>query len=87
MVGDLVQAGPPVIANSRALISGVNSAQSIHRLLHGLGLRDGSPQTIELFTHVISGITINIIPDKEPKYRTVRSNTGRLATLPWAQRP
>jgi len=38
-------------------------------------------QTIELFTHVLSGITINIIPDKEPKYQTVRLNTGRLATL------
>ena len=38
-------------------------------------------QTIELFTHVLSGITINIIPDKEQKYRTVRLNTGQLATL------
>jgi len=45
-------------------------------------------QTIEIFTHVLSGITINIIPDKELKYRTVRSNTGHLSTLtlvrPWA---
>jgi len=38
-------------------------------------------QTIELFTHVLSGITVNIIPDKEPKYQTVRLNTGHLATL------
>src|SRR6218665_1904548 len=37
-------------------------------------------QTIELFTHVLCGITINIIPDKEPKYRTVRLSTGHLAT-------
>jgi len=27
-------------------------------------------QTIELFTRVLSGNTINIIPDTEPKYRT-----------------
>ena len=32
-------------------------------------------QTIELFTHVLSGILINIIPDKDLKYRTVRLNT------------
>src|SRR6218665_1304265 len=29
----------------------------------------------------ISGITFIFIPNKEPKYRTVRSNTGHLATL------
>jgi|SRR6218665_1258252 len=40
-------------------------------------------QTIEQFTHVLSGITINIIPDKEPKYRTVRLNTGHLI-FAWA---
>jgi len=38
-------------------------------------------QNIELFTHVLSGITIIFIPDKEPKYLTVRLNTGHLATL------
>src|SRR6218665_1129844 len=38
-------------------------------------------QIIELFKRVLSGITISIIPDKEPKYRTVRLNTGHLATL------
>jgi len=38
-------------------------------------------QTIELFTYVFSGITINSILDKEPIYRTVRLNTGHLATL------
>jgi len=27
------------------------------------------------------GITFIFIPDKEPKYRTVRSNQGHLATL------
>ena len=42
-------------------------------------------QTIELFTHVFSGVTINIIPDKEQKYRTVRLNTGHLATLSWSK--
>jgi len=38
-------------------------------------------QTIEIFTHALSGITINIIQDKEPKYRTVLLNIGHLATL------
>ena len=38
-------------------------------------------QTIELFTHVLSGIIITITLDKEQKYRTVRLNTGHLATL------
>jgi len=38
-------------------------------------------QTIDLFTHVLSGITINIIPEKVPKYRTVWLNTGHLVTL------
>jgi len=38
-------------------------------------------ENIELFTHALSGITIIIIPDKEPKYRTVRLNTRHLATL------
>jgi len=38
-------------------------------------------QTIELFTHVLSGITINTIPDTEPKYRTVWLNTGHLQHL------
>ena len=45
-------------------------------------------QTIELFTHVLSGITgitctciINIIPDKEPNYRAVQLNIGHLETL------
>src|SRR6218665_2669659 len=38
-------------------------------------------QNIELFTHALSGITIIFIPDKEPKYRKVRLNTGHLATL------
>src|SRR6218665_505401 len=36
---------------------------------------------IELFTHGLSDITIIFIPDKEPKYQTVRLNTGHLATL------
>src|SRR6218665_2985560 len=31
--------------------------------------------------HALSGITFIFIPDKEPKYRTVRSNTLHLATL------
>ena len=38
-------------------------------------------QNIELFTLALSGITIILIPDKGPKYRTVRLNTVRLATL------
>jgi len=39
-------------------------------------------QNIEIyFTHALSGITIIFIPDKEPKYRTLRLNTGNLATL------
>jgi len=38
-------------------------------------------QNIELFTLALSGITIILIPDKGPKYRTVRLNTGHLATL------
>ena len=38
-------------------------------------------QNIELFTLALSGITIIHIPDKGPKYRTVRLNTGHLATL------
>ena len=38
-------------------------------------------QNIELFTHALSGITTIFIPDKDPKYRTVRLNTGHLATL------
>ena len=38
-------------------------------------------QGILLFTHALSGITVIFIPDKEPKYRTVRLNTGHLATL------
>jgi len=32
-------------------------------------------------THALSGISFIFIPDKEPKYRTVRLNTGHLATL------
>ena len=31
--------------------------------------------------HALSSITIIFIPDKEPKYRTVRLNTGHMATL------
>jgi len=59
-----------------------------------LGLPDGCLQNtgqfavpvsvgrnIELFTHALSFISIISIPDKEPKYRTVRLNTGHLATL------
>ena len=38
-------------------------------------------QNIELFTLALSGITIILIPDKGLKYRTVRLNTGHLATL------
>jgi len=38
-------------------------------------------QNIELFTHALSGITIILIPYKGTKYRTVRLNTGHLATL------
>jgi len=38
-------------------------------------------QNVELFTLALSGITIILIPDKSPKYRTVRINTGHLATL------
>src|SRR6218665_2019722 len=38
-------------------------------------------QNIELFTLALSGITIILIPDKGPKYRTVRLNKGHLATL------
>jgi len=38
-------------------------------------------QNIELFTLALSGITIILIPDKGQKYRTVRLNTGHLATL------
>jgi len=38
-------------------------------------------QNIELFKLALSGITIILIPDKDPKYRTVRLNTGHLATL------
>jgi len=33
-------------------------------------------QNIESFTHTLSGITIIFIPDKEPKCRTARLNTG-----------
>jgi len=38
-------------------------------------------QNIEPLTHALSGITIISIPDKVRKYRTVRLNTGHLATL------
>jgi len=38
-------------------------------------------QNIELLTHALSGITIILIPNKGPKYRTVQLNTGHLATL------
>src|SRR6218665_3261114 len=38
-------------------------------------------QTIELLTHVLSSMTINIIPDTEPKYRIVWLNTEHLTTL------
>src|SRR6218665_3520597 len=38
-------------------------------------------QNIELVTLALSGITIILIPDKGPKHRTVRLNTGHLATL------
>ena len=33
-------------------------------------------QTIELFTHVLSGITINIIPNKDLKYRVKYRTPG-----------
>src|SRR6218665_2552117 len=36
---------------------------------------------IELLTHVLSGITIILIPDQETKYRTVWLNAGHPATL------
>jgi len=36
---------------------------------------------IELLTLALSGITAIFIPDKEPKYRTVRLKNGHLATL------
>ena len=39
-------------------------------------------QNIALFTHALPDISIIFIPDKESKYRTVRLNTGHLATLP-----
>src|SRR6218665_1929207 len=38
-------------------------------------------QDIELFTLALFGITIILIPNKGPKHRTVRLNTGHLATL------
>jgi len=38
-------------------------------------------RNIELLTHALFGITVIFIPDKDPKYRTVRLNTGHLATL------
>ena len=38
-------------------------------------------QNIELFTLELSGITIILIPDKGPKYLTVRLNIGHPATL------
>src|SRR6218665_1917303 len=38
-------------------------------------------QNIELFTLALSGITIILIPEKGPKYRTVRLNTVHLPTL------
>ena len=39
-------------------------------------------QNIELLTHaLLFGITIIFVPNKEPKYRTVRLNAGHLATL------
>jgi len=38
-------------------------------------------QNIELFTFALSGITIILIPNKGPKYRTVRLNTGHLEIL------
>ena len=38
-------------------------------------------QNIELFTLALSGITIILIPNIGPKYRTVRLNTGHLAAL------
>src|SRR6218665_3029962 len=38
-------------------------------------------QNIKLFTLALSGITIILIPNKGPKYRRVRLNTGHLATL------
>src|SRR6218665_240558 len=39
-----------------------------------LALQVSFAQTIELFTHVLSGITITIIPDIDLKYWTVRLN-------------
>src|SRR6218665_1232033 len=39
-------------------------------------------QNIELLTSALSGITIIFIPDKEPKYWTVRLNTGHLRSSP-----
>jgi len=40
-------------------------------------------QNIELFAHALTGtpITIIFIPNKDPKYRTVRLSIGHLATL------
>jgi len=35
-----------------------------------MGLSVSMAQAVELYTHVLSGIAINIIPDKELKYRT-----------------
>jgi len=43
-------------------------------------------QNIELLTHALSGITIIFMPDKDPKYRAVRLNTGDLAKLIEVQR-
>ena len=39
-------------------------------------------QNIELLTSALSGITIIFIPDKEPKYWTLRLNTGHLRSSP-----
>jgi len=38
-------------------------------------------QNIELFTHALYRITVNVTPNKELKQRTARLNTGHLATL------
>src|SRR6218665_498787 len=38
-------------------------------------------QNNELFTHALSVITIILLPDKEPTYRTIRLNTRHLTTL------
>jgi len=65
-------------------VAKAEAAGAVNRVARWLSLRYRTlavpvslAQTVELFTHALSGrhIAIHIIPDKEPKYRTVIPDT------------